>query len=148
MTDPDAGYGKTNCIRCGDCCEPFIMEEEFVEQFRSQFQRPVLREQHFPSISAALVRTIDDKCVFLLPDNTCSVYPSRPEFPCRMFGLPQYFECPKVTPEGTIRSRQDYEKIIAKNTDRSQWSEEFTKKLAELAEKRVDDLLRMQNKEM
>lgn len=144
MTDSDDIYGKTNCIRCGDCCEPFIMEEEFVERFRSCFQRPVLREQHFPTISAALVRTTDNKCVFLFPDNTCSVYPSRPEFPCRMFGIPHYLECPKVTPGGTMRSPQEYEKIIAKNSDRSQWTDEFKEKLAELAEKRVDDLIRKQ----
>ena len=30
MTDSDDNYGKTNCIKCGDCCEPFIMEDEFV----------------------------------------------------------------------------------------------------------------------
>jgi Fe-S-cluster containining protein len=145
MADPDDNYGKTNCIRCGDCCEPFIMEEEFVERFRSRFQRPVRREQHFPRINAALVQTTDDKCVFLFPDNTCSVYKSRPEFPCRMFGIPQYLECPKITPEGTMRSRQEYENIIVKNSDRAQWSGEFKKKLGELAEKRVDEVIRKQN---
>lgn len=147
MTDSDDNYGKTNCIKCGDCCEPFIMEQEFVEQFRSCFQRPVLREQHFPTINAVLVRTIDDKCVFLFPDNTCSVYPSRPEFPCRMFGMPHYLECPKVTPGGKMRSPQEYEKIVAKNTDRSQWTDEFRKKLGELAEKRVEEVIRKQKKE-
>ncbi|MDD1682056.1 MAG: hypothetical protein LUQ35_10630 [Methanoregula sp.] len=121
------------------------MEDEFVEQFRSRFQRPVLREQHFPSINAALVRTTDDKCVFLLQDNTCSVYESRPEFPCKMFGIPHYLECPKITPEGKMRSPQEYENIIAKNTDRSQWSDEFKKKLDELAEKRVEEVIRQQN---
>jgi Fe-S-cluster containining protein len=145
MADPDDKYGKTNCIRCGDCCEPFIMEEEFIERFRSHFQRPVLREQHFPTINATLVRTTDDKCVFLFPDNTCSVYQSRPEFPCRMFGIPRYLECPKITPEGKLRSQQEYEEIIAKNTDRSQWSDEFKIKLDELAEKRVEDVIRKQN---
>jgi Fe-S-cluster containining protein len=120
------------------------MEEEFVEQFRSYFQRPVLHEQHFPAINAALVRTTDNKCVFLFSDNTCSVYPSRPEFPCKMFGIPPYLECPKVTPEGKMRSKPEYEKIIAKNSDRSQWSEEFKKKLDELAEKRVEEVIRKQ----
>jgi Fe-S-cluster containining protein len=120
------------------------MEQEFVEQFRSHFQRPVLREQHFPSINAALVRTTDNKCVFLFPDNTCSVYPSRPEFPCKMFGIPHYLECPKITPAGEMRSKQEYKKIIAKNTDRSQWSDEFKEKLAELAEKRVEEVIRQQ----
>jgi hypothetical protein len=43
-----------------------------------------------------------------------------------------------------MRSPQEYEKIITKNTDRSQWSDEFKEKLAELAEKRVDDLIRKQ----
>lgn len=147
MTDTGDDYGKTNCIRCGDCCESFIMEEEFVEQFRSHFQRPVLREQHFPSINAVLVRTTDNKCVFLFPDNTCSVYPSRPEFPCKMFGIPAYMECPIITPEGKLRSKEEYEKIIAKNTDRSQWSEEYKKKLNELAEKRVEEVIRRQKKE-
>ena len=117
------------------------MEEEFVEKFRSCFQRHVLREQHFPTINATLVRTTDNKCVFLFPDNTCSVYQSRPEFPCRMFGIPQYLECPKITLEGKTRSQQEYEKIIAKNTDRSQWSEEFRRKLTELAEKRVEEVI-------
>jgi hypothetical protein len=117
------------------------MEDEFVEQFRSCFQRPVLHEQHFPTINATLVRTTDNKCVFLFPDNTCSVYQSRPEFPCRMFGIPQYLECPKITLEGKTRSQQEYEKIIAKNTDRSQWSEEFRIKLTELAEKRVEEVI-------
>jgi len=144
MTDPDDNYGNTTCIRCGECCEPFIMEEEFVERFRSCFQRTVLHEQHFPRINAALVRTTDDKCVFLFPDNTCSVYPYRPEFPCKMFGIPHYLECPKVTPEGELRSPQEYEKIIARNTDRSQWTREFRKKLDELAEKRVDEVMRQQ----
>jgi len=39
---------------------------------------------------------------------------------------------------------QSPEKIIAKNSDRSQWTDEFRKKLGELAEKRVDDLIRKQ----
>ena len=147
MTDSDDNYGKTNCIKCGDCCESFIMEEEFVEQFRSCFQRPVLREQHFPTINATQVLTTDNKCVFLLPDNTCSVYKFRPEFPCRMFGMPHYLECPKVTPGGKMRSPQEYEKIVAKNTDRSLWSDEFKKKLDELAEKRVEEVIRKQKKE-
>lgn len=146
MTDSDDNFGKTNCIRCGDCCEPFIMEEEFVMQFRSRFQRPVLREQHFPNINATLVCTVDNKCVFLFPDNTCSVYEFRPEFPCRMFGISRYLECPKVTPEGKMRSKEEYEQIIAKNMDRSQWSDDFKKKLDELAKKRVEEVIRTQNK--
>jgi hypothetical protein len=61
-----------------------------------------------------------------------------------MFGIPHYLECPKVTPAGKMRSKQEYEKIIAKNTDRSQWSDEFKEKLAELAEKRVEEVIRKQ----
>jgi Fe-S-cluster containining protein len=147
MTDSDDNYGKTNCMKCGDCCEPFIMEEELVEQFRSSFQRTILREQHFPSINATLIRTIDNKCVFLFPDNTCSIYQYRPEFPCKMFGIPHYLECPKVTPDGKTRSKEEYEKIIAKNCDRSQWSDEYKKKLDELVKKRVDDVIKKQNKD-
>ena len=144
MADSDDNYGKTNCIKCGDCCEPFIMEEELAEQFRSRFQRTILREQHFPSINATLIETIDNKCVFLFSDNTCSIYPYRPEFPCKMFGIPKYLACPKVTPDGKIRSNEEYEKVIEKNCDRSQWSEEYRKKLDELVKKRVDAVIKKQ----
>lgn len=147
MVGSDDNSGKTNCIRCGDCCEPFIMDDEFVAQFRSRFQRPVLREQHFPTINATLVRTADNKCVFLFPDNTCSVYQFRPEFLCRMFGIPRYLECPKVTPEEKMRSKEEYQQILAKNMDRSQWSDEFRKKLDELAEKRIEEVIRQQQTE-
>ncbi|HSA37363.1 MAG TPA: hypothetical protein P5013_00540 [Methanoregula sp.] len=64
-----------------------------------------------------------------------------------MFGIPHYLECPKVTPEGKMRSKEEYEQIIAKNMDRSQWTEEFRRKLDELAEKRVEEMIRKQKKE-
>lgn len=90
-----------------ECCEPFIKEEELVEEYHGFFQRSVRREKHFFHISAVLVETADNKCVFLLPDNTCSIYQSRPEFPCRMFGTSGFPECPKIIPDGRVRSKED-----------------------------------------
>jgi hypothetical protein len=46
-------------------------------------------------------------------------------------------ECLKITPDGRARSKEDYERIVAKNTDRSIWSEKNRKKLDELNEKRL-----------
>lgn len=45
-----------------------------------------------------------------------------------------------------MRSKEEYEKIIAKNMDRSQWTEEFRRKLDDLAEKRVEEMIRKQKR--
>ena len=142
MTESDDRYENTGCIRCGDCCEHCILAEDLVNSHRSSFQRTVIREQRFPAIGQVFIRTADGRCVFLLPDNTCAIYPDRPLIPCRVFGIPEYLECPKVAPDGTLRSRQEYDRIVAKNSDRAQWSDEYRRLVEEEAEKYIDNLMK------
>jgi len=138
----DDRYQDTGCIRCGDCCEHCIMAEELVNRHRSSFHRTVIRERRFPHIGQIFIQTADGRCVFLLSDNTCSIYPDRPLIPCKIFGIPEYLACPKIAPDGTIRTRQEYERVVAKNSDRSQWSDEFRSLVEEEAGKYLDELMR------
>jgi Fe-S-cluster containining protein len=142
MKDINNNYQNTGCIKCGDCCEKFLMAEDLVNQHRSSFQRIIIQEQRFPKIGQILIHTIDGKCVFLFPDNTCSIYQDRPEFPCKIFGIPKYLECPKVSLDGKTRSKKEYDRIIAKNTDKSQWSDDYKKYLDEHSKKYVDEFLK------
>lgn len=142
MTDKTDPYQNTGCIRCGDCCEHFLMATELVDRHRLSFQRTVIQEQHFPGIGLVFIRTADGRCVFLRMDHSCSIYPDRPLIPCRVFGMPEYLECPKITPEGAIRSPQEYDRIVAKNSDRAQWSDAFRQLVQEEAEKYIEEFMR------
>jgi hypothetical protein len=148
MENTDNNFENTGCIKCGDCCETFLMSEDLVNQHRHSFQRVVIREQRFPKIGQILIQTIDGKCVFLFQDNTCSIYTDRPEHPCKIFGIPTFLECPRVSPDGKIRSKKEYDKIIAKNTDKSQWSEDYKHYLEEHTKKYVDEFLKKHGHEL
>lgn len=142
MEAPDSRYEHTGCIRCGDCCEAFLMNDDLVESHRPYFQRTVVSEKHLPHIGQTLVLTEDGRCVFLLPDNTCSIYEDRPEFPCRIFGIPGWLECPTVAPDGRLRTPDERDRILERNSDRDQWSDEFRKYFNDHAAACVEKLMK------
>jgi Fe-S-cluster containining protein len=142
MGFPEARYRDTGCIRCGECCEAFLMDDDLLDRHRHDFCRGVLSEKHFPQIGQTLVLAAGGRCVFLQQDNTCSIYDDRPEFPCRIFGIPGWLECPAVGPGGAPRTREEHDEIIARNGDRSRWSAEFRRWLEERAAERVDALMK------
>lgn len=120
------------------------MDDELLDSHRSFFRRSVLCEKHFPQIGQTLVLTADGRCVFLLPDNTCSIYNDRPEFPCRIFGIPGWLECPTVTPDGRLRRPDERDRILERNADRSRWSDEFRQYFDNHAAACVEKLLKKQ----
>ena len=126
MHDSDNDKGII-CLRCAECCEDgILMNKDFVARFQKKFQtKDGIMESY--TNGQVLVRTGNGKCVFLRSDNLCAVYPFRPQI-CRDFGNPKYLECPVVSPEGKLRSKEEHDRIVAKNKDDSQWSEEFKKK--------------------
>lgn len=145
MVFPEARYRDTGCIRCGECCEAFLMDDDLLDSHRHCFCRDVLSEKQFPQIGQTLVLTAGGRCVFLQQDNTCSIYDDRPEFPCRIFGIPGWLECPRVAPGGTPRPREEHDRIVARNGDRSRWSPEFRRYFEDRAAERVDTLMKREN---
>ena len=145
MNRSNDDYQNTGCIKCGDCCETFLMAEDLINKHRTSFQRIVIHEQRFPKIGQILIKTIDGKCVFLLPNNFCSIYHDRPLIPCKVHGIPKYIECPTVSPDGKKRSRKEYDRIVAKNTNKSRWSMEYKKLLKEEAKKCADEFVKKQD---
>jgi len=112
------------------------MENEFVDQFRSYFQRIVSKEVHSKELEWTKVQTVDNKCVFLFPDNTCSIYKYRPKT-CRDFGNMDFLECPKIGPDGKERTEKEFERIKERNTNSSLWSDEYKNSILNEAKERI-----------
>jgi len=99
------------CQKCGWCCEYFLMDIDLVNENRHLFQRSVKKE-HIPSRYhgekiIVVTDTPNRKCVFLKDNNECAIYENRPDI-CKMFGLSGgEYECPKVAPNGRIRSPEE-----------------------------------------
>lgn len=141
MSNIKDSYSNTGCIRCGDCCETFLMDEDFVNAHRFSFQRIVIREERHPGVGQIWIHTTDEKCVFLFPDNKCSIYSERPLIPCRIMGVPNYLECPVISPDGKKRSKAEYDKIQNKNCNSAKYSPEYKKLITEHSRKTAEKMI-------
>ena len=137
MANPDHRHYESHCIRCGFCCEPFFMDDELIDQFKGYFSHQIINEVHDRELELTELQTADNKCVFLFPDNTCAIYEYRPEM-CRRFGDPDFCECPRVTPDGKLRSESEFKRINDFNSDGEKWSDKHKKQLLEIGFKRVE----------
>lgn len=102
------------CQKCGWCCEYIPMDTNIINKNRHLFQRPVKKEVISPKfggrITVVITDTEDRACVFLKYDNTCAIYNDRPEV-CRNFGKSSgSMECPRVAPNGRVRSPEEVER--------------------------------------
>jgi Fe-S-cluster containining protein len=137
MKKSDNDCHEFHCLRCGDCCEDKIpLDIIFLKRFRGKFQQENFQAKHLVKMKQLMIITENGKCVFLCPDNSCAIYPHRP-IVCRWYGKKNLLECPKVSPDGKIRSKEEQDRIIAKNSDPSQWSDEYKKRLDDAAKRKV-----------
>lgn len=118
----------SNCLKCGHCCEPFAMDDEFIEKFKLFFQRTPISMTRIPDLERTQLNTNDKKCVFLSPQNRCVVYKDRPEI-CRVYGTgkTENLQCARVSPDGNMRDVFDFLDIAEKQTNTSLWTDETKK---------------------
>jgi Fe-S-cluster containining protein len=136
------GIRKTGkCIRCGECCEDKIfLDISFLSEYRQNFQRKIVKALHSEQMEQLAIITEDGKCVFLRADNSCAIYPNRPDI-CRMFGIPGFLECPKVDSHGQLRSEEGSQEVHSRNCDHSKHSKRYENWLNKETKRRAHEYI-------
>ena len=106
------------CKCAGLCCGPVSFPLELFARVKDKALKPYEAMED----GAGEVIPMNKEglsCVFLKPDLSCNIYEERPEI-CRSYGSLPGLECPKIKPNGGLRSPADarrMQRIISHKID-------------------------------